>query len=916
MERIFKYYPEDFGKLPVKVIHMDLDFDVYDEHTDVLSTIRLEAKTDIEKLSLNAKNLEIHEVTSSLPISGHEYRKEDNMLDISFASVIRKGTEFSVTTKTTCRPTHNILEGLYYDETPSGAPPQQITQCQQWGFQRIVPCFDDMTAKCTYITKITADARYTNIITNGDLKVGPIIKDGRKTVVYHNTITPMAPYLFFLGVGTYETFERVFEYPDGDTFMLELLVPPGSDRIAAERALEILHDGVMWIHLFTGKDTVRNRNISKKIWEKIQEREKERRDGKDLESIRKEIKDLSSGVNFGYKYTGTVYREIGMQNSDFGGMENVGNTTITTNRIMPFSDITDGSFEYMMRVKTHEFYHNLNGSEVTGKSPFEIWLNEAVTVFIERDYHAFFYGKDYQRLQSVQGIISPDGGTLLSDSGAASMPIEPDGFNDPNELITGITYVKAPEFVRMISLLMGDDNFFRALDRYHTKYAHSNATGKQWLECMEEYSDYDFKDIAKGWLKNTAYPVLEVSHKLDSSKLILKFSHCGRWKYPVDIAVFDSEGNKVYKELLFMDTREKTLDIEVPDFGFCSVARGYSFYGKLSYPQSDDELKLQLKHDDDMVNRYMAFYKIMDKEKMKLLTTESDVDDDIVDLYLGLFMDSGLIEQSGGQILMIPESVEDERYAHRYQALYDAKKRIMTKIAHKHSEEFMKKYWYYSGLNDPSEDIDGYVARQVKNIMNRRMKNLCLAILAKLDTPEIHSMIKDQFNNPTSATDRAVALSLYLDSSADDKIDLLKSYEPVARKSLVSWEVFLHIVSSADTPEVYDLISEIESSENFRIDQTNDHRALYGGFCHNKKISLQTEKGRRFVRNRLIKLAKINEYSTVRLLGIFSHIDKMEKKYHKPLKKVLEDIMSSVTEESHPSVYNTIKRMLANLNIN
>mgnify|MGYP001616399287 CR=1 FL=1 len=101
--------------------------------------------------------------------------------------------------------------------------------------------------------------------------------------------------------------------------------------------------------------------------------------------------------------------------------------------------MTDGSFEYMVRVKVHEYYHNLNGSEVTGWSPFEIWLNEAVTVYIEEKYHAFLFGEEYCRLQTVLGLLSPDRGTLLQDEGAASMPIEPDGFNDPNELITSIT---------------------------------------------------------------------------------------------------------------------------------------------------------------------------------------------------------------------------------------------------------------------------------------------------------------------------------------------------------------------------------------------------------------------------------------------------------------------------------------------
>ncbi|MDD1672986.1 MAG: hypothetical protein LUP99_01075 [Methanomicrobiales archaeon] len=133
-----------------------------------------------------------------------------------------------------------------------GAPHQLITQCQQWGFQRLVPCIDDMTTKCTYTTAIQADHQYTDLITNGDTSEPRHSINGRDRIVFANTITPMAPYLFFLGCGTYATFSWKFEYPDGHTFRLQLLAPPQSDRTRADRALEILADAVMWVHLFTG----------------------------------------------------------------------------------------------------------------------------------------------------------------------------------------------------------------------------------------------------------------------------------------------------------------------------------------------------------------------------------------------------------------------------------------------------------------------------------------------------------------------------------------------------------------------------------------------------------------------------------------------------------------------------------------
>jgi len=112
-----------------------------------------------------------------------------------------------------------------------------------------------MTAKCTYTTTIIADSRYTTMISNGDVSQprAPAGK-GRDTIQYANTITPMAPYLFFLGVGTYDTHSLECEYPDGRSFMLELLVPPGSDPSEAGHALDVLSDAVIWVWLFTGPD--------------------------------------------------------------------------------------------------------------------------------------------------------------------------------------------------------------------------------------------------------------------------------------------------------------------------------------------------------------------------------------------------------------------------------------------------------------------------------------------------------------------------------------------------------------------------------------------------------------------------------------------------------------------------------------
>ncbi len=63
-------------------------------------------------------------------------------------------------------------------------------------------------------------------------------------------------------------------------------------------------------------------------------------------------------------------------------------TTILASRMVPSANVADPAYLYLEGCKIHEYYHSINGSQVTGESPFEIWLNEAGTL-LER-FLAFF----------------------------------------------------------------------------------------------------------------------------------------------------------------------------------------------------------------------------------------------------------------------------------------------------------------------------------------------------------------------------------------------------------------------------------------------------------------------------------------------------------------------------------------------
>ena len=917
----FRFYREDFSELPVEVLHMDLTFDVFDDHTRVDSRLKIRTKEKpLDSLVLNAKNLEILGISCEQSVISHTYDEQDAKITIYFHQSIPPRSECILNTATICHPSSHVLEGLYFDVTPPGAPPTQITQCQQWGFQRLVPCIDEMTAKCTYTTTIIADGRYTNLITNGDvIRERLPAGEGRDSIQYANILTPMAPYLFFLGVGTYDTFRSDFEYPSGGHFTLELLVPPGTDESVASHALEVLADAIMWIYLFTGPEQYTRLDERHRIWNLVHERDRLIRVGNEphrVEEIRESLRELTRGIVTGYEYTGTVYREIGMQNSDFGGMENVGNTTITTNRIMPFPRMTDPSFEYMVRVKVHEFYHNLNGSEVTGQSPFEIWLNEAVTVIIEEQNHAFLFGETYSRLQTVLSFLSPAGGTFALDQGPAAMPIEPDGFNDPNELITGVTYVKAPEVVRMMATLMGRETFVQGLHLYHTRFKHANATRSQWIEAMEDVSGLSLAAMAQTWLKSTGYPVVDAAYAYDPThrRLSLRLTqHSSQgddaiWEFPFRFACVDRDGTDMMDMVHHVKDRDTTIVLENIDSpAFLSLNRGYSFYGKVTDSADMEELLIQVRYDTDIVNRFNAWYRIVDREKMRLLADPTaNPSDRYADLFMELLSDEELMKEAGAQFLTIFETVEDERFAHQYQALYVTRKAMFRAVAERYKNRLIDLYHTYSTPAHKST----YLGQMVADIRGRQVKNVCLSVLATLDTPGIHRLIRSQFDMSTSATDRLSAFILYLDSSAPDKENLLETFESESAQHPVSWEAYLTAVAQNSSDDAVSMVRRAEASDTFRIEQANDQRALYARFAMNRKISLQTEEGRKFMTSMLARLAPVNEYSTGRALQAFAGIEKMEEEYQAEVVKILVDLMATLGPDTTPSVHNTVLRIL------
>ena len=181
MSSTYRFVREAFGDLPVKLHHLDMYLNFLDHVVEASNCLDMEAKISLDKIELDANGLDILDVQWVGDHNGSlgspprtpdhalqwDYLREHNRLVVNLGRTVAPGTRFKVRTLTRCVPSDHILEGIYKDITPPGAPQQYISQCQQWGFQRIMPIFDDCRAKCTMTTTIEADSAYTHLITNG-----------------------------------------------------------------------------------------------------------------------------------------------------------------------------------------------------------------------------------------------------------------------------------------------------------------------------------------------------------------------------------------------------------------------------------------------------------------------------------------------------------------------------------------------------------------------------------------------------------------------------------------------------------------------------------------------------------------------------------------------------------------------------
>ena len=809
---------------PAQLNHVELSLSFFEDRVESAGTLTLTARETLRSLDLDAKALDIHE--ASFP---YTYDRERNKLTVAFPEPVEAGTVFAVSVRCTLHPSDTILDGIYRDAQPQGVdgPQQYMSQCQQWGFQRIFPVIDDCTAKCTFRTTLEGDARYTHLLSNGDIDrtVNP---DGlpvpvpgdpaRKRITYVNRV-PMAPYLFLACAGTWDVLADEAVYPEGKRIRLEYLVPPGRAD-GARIPMEITKRSVLWQHEYVG-----------------------------------------------YTYPYECYRTITMEKSNYGGMENVGNTTIITEAALIDGTTGDNRLVYAHGVIPHEYEHNHCGSGVTMKTPFDMWLNEAYTVNVERAFLKTVFDPTFLRLRDVAGLRSPGNGAMAMEETGAFGQIVREGFNDPDEVVDAVTYDKAPEVLDMLERLIGRENYRKATGLYFSRYDGGNADTAQFLSCVAEtVPSFDIDRFADGWLFHAGYPRVTVSGEWADGllRLSLRQSPCletakAPFLLPFPLAAVSADGRDLLEKTVVFDTASAEFVFPCPEKpAYLSYNRDAAFYGTCTVAgETPASLALQARTDPSLFNRVEAFRRLTDLERARFLEDESAFapSPDWLRVFCANFADTSLPDGVKAALLSVGTPLNRAQLAN-----VRGNPRFRRAILREAAKA--------AGVAALSAALDTGTPEALSAAVERRsLRASLLRLLAALDTQDAWDALEAFLEKAEQFTDRINALgSLWESSSPRAALRLAQCRGEFAGRAS-SYLGYLSLLGSAPREEAFEAVAREAESPEFSEAHPGLCRALFCPLAENDDL-VWTERGLAWLEEVCVRLAPVNEYTTLRILSV------------------------------------------------
>ena len=863
---------KDYRPFEFIVDHVDLIFDIRDDHTRVTSKLKMRKDparaNETTPLVLNKGNFDIVSVVAGdMVLLPSEYKSDDETF-----SLLATPDLFELEITNILKPDENTaLEGLYRSGNIL------CTQCEAQGFRNITPYPDRPDVMAPFSCTIVADkARYPVLLSNGNLVKSGDLDNNRHFAVWEDPFKKPC-YLFALVAGNLAVLDDQFTTASGRNVALKIYSEKENIALCSH-AMTSLKQAMAW-----------------------------------------------DEKRFGREYDLDLYQIVAINDFNAGAMENKGLNIFNAKYVLADPQTaTDDDFMGIQGVIAHEYFHNWTGNRITLKNWFQLSLKEGLTVFRDQEFSSDMNSRPVKRISVVKNLMAAQ---FPEDSGPMTHPVRPDSYIKMDNFYTMTVYEKGAEVIRMIYQLLGQDLFRKGMDLYFEKFDGMAVTLEDFVGVMAKVSGRNLDQFFL-WYTQSGTPAVSMTRQYDENTEILSLtftqttspdrnqSEKKPFHIPVRISLINRAGETVKQDALYELTKETdTFKFDnVPADTYPSVFREFTAPVRLTTDFSDQDLAFLMARDTDPFNQWHAAQTLFVNEIKNLVTA--------IQANRPMTVSSGLVKAFSlalenrekdraflSKALTLPLETEIKNHFKiiDVEAIHQARTFLKQTLAKKLASELKTVYEICRSANP--DDISGAA------MADRSLKNLCLSYLGclvnkNIQGKDVQDLVQKQFETAGNMTDEFAAFKILSHMNPDVRDEACHAFYDKWQTRTLVIDKWFSVQAQSSLEDTLDQVKKLTAHKDFTMANPNKVRALIFAFAMNNPMHFRRADGRgyEFVAERILALDKINHQTAARLCSCFNLWKRYDGNRQVMMKKQLETMAGQ--KELSRNLYEIVSRAL------
>ncbi|NKG34871.1 aminopeptidase N [Acinetobacter junii] len=778
-------YLKDYQKPSFLVESINLDIQVYDDHTIVDSTLVMKRQA-AGALILLGRDLEL----KSIQLNGELLTADQYELDTEQLKITDAPDEVIIQTQVIIHPESNTqLEGLYK------AGDLFVTQNEPEGFRKITFYPDRPDVLSVFTTRVEADKKYPVLLANGNLLETGEAGEDRHFAIWQDP-TKKPSYLFACVIGDLAVLRDRYTTSEGRDVALEIYAIE-KDIPKCHIAMEALKHSMRW-----------------------------------------------DEEHYGRPYDLDNYMIVAVSQFNMGAMENKGLNIFNTSCVLADEEFTtDAAIMRVQSVIAHEYFHNWTGNRITCRDWFQLCLKEGLTVFRDQSFSEDLQSAAVQRIDDVAVLKAHQ---FPEDAGPLSHPPRPDHFVEINNFYTATVYEKGAEINRMMATLLGKEKYRKGTDEYFLRHDGQAVTVEDWVAALSAGSGVDLSNFLT-WYNQPGTPKLEAKGEYDVAaktyRLNLKQSLKAHPKYPnlkavpipVALALFNAKTGEQYtlhsadlfvndvKDGVYLfDQDEATIEFtDVTEQPIASLLRNFSAPVNLSFDYSNDDLAFLIQHETNGFNQWQATQTLLERILLE---------DHQADTYIQAIKNTlpDLVNKDpllASRLFDVPsESYLGSRIDQDYEPGLVREKReaVINRLARE-----LGSFWKETYLAlDPDLQKEFSLAMGV-----RALKNIMLNMLARQGDESAFELAYQQYQQTGNMSERLGALRVLVWNDAPQAQSVLDDFYNRFKDEALSLDQWFTIQSSNPNATA-ETIEYLTKHPDYDLGTPNRIRSVSGGLSN------------------------------------------------------------------------------------